>query len=91
MPGVSGVFAFGHGWGPLALGVPLCICGGGVLALVYLCGLVGTGVSWQGWRSDFLGLTYAHRVLPNLLLLFTVPYSVLIYIFFVILQSCVIN
>ena len=25
--------------------VPVCICGGGVLVLVYLYGLVGTGVS----------------------------------------------
>ena len=30
-------------WGPRVLGVPVCICGGEVLVLVYLCGLVGTG------------------------------------------------
>ena len=87
MPGVSGVFAFGCGWswwadgGPRTLGVFVCICGGGVLVLVCLCGLVDTRVSWQGWRSDFLRLTDAHRVLPNFLLLFfIVPYSVFLYI-----------
>ena len=72
-----------------ALGVPVCICGGGVLVLVYMCGLLGTGVSWQGWFSDFLGLNYAHRVLPNFLfLLYHTLYS---FLFFVTLQSCVIN
>ena len=51
-------------------GGPLRISGDGGLVLVCLYCLLGTGVSWQGWRSDFLGLTDAHRVLPNFLLLF---------------------
>ena len=53
--------------------------------LVGLRGLVGTGVSWQGWRLDFLRLTDTHRVLLNFVLLsyfFLVPYSVFLYIYF---------
>ena len=71
MPCISGVFAFCRGcgwwvdegfggvylwwWGP---------------CLVCLRGPVGTGESLQGWRIDVLGLTDAHRVLLNSLLLF---------------------
>ena len=64
------VVGAGGQMGPQALGVPVCICGGGVLVFVCLCGLVGTEVSLQGWRSDFLRLTDAHRVLANFLLFF---------------------
>ena len=38
--------------------------------LVCLRDLVGTGVSWQVWRLDFLGLTDTHKILLNFLLLF---------------------
>ena len=97
MPGVSGVLPLavvgaGGQMGSRALGVPVCVCGGGVLDLVCVCGLVGTGVSLQGWCSDFLGLTCAHRVLPNFLLSFFLLYHTLYsFMFLVTLQSCVIN
>ena len=63
------VGAFGQ-MGARALGVTFCIFSGGILVLDYLCGLVGTGICWQGWRSDFLGLTDAQSVLSTFLLLF---------------------
>ena len=53
--------------------------------LVCLWILVGTGVSWWGWRLYFLGLTGPPRVLLNFLFLsffflfFLVPYSVFLY------------
>ena len=77
-------------WGPQALGVSVCICGGGAFVLVCLCGLVGTGVSWQSWRSDLLGLTDAYRILPNFLLppFFIVSYSVFLYISCNIAEFC---
>ena len=94
MPGVSGVFAFGRGWAGRQMGASGT--GGSCVYLWWWCpcfGIYVWSVGHWGILAELvfrlLGLNYAHRVLPNFLfLLYHTLYS---FLFFVTLQSCVIN